>query len=75
MWTSLGAVTEPAGPRAASGRFWAVTLVAAVGLFLLGFLIGTVRTSPLFGAEPGCAADGSGRGEGRERKWGEALCN
>ncbi|NXC43912.1 FOLH1 carboxypeptidase, partial [Penelope pileata] len=40
MWTSLGAVTEPAGPRAASGRFWAVTLGTAVGLFLLGFLIG-----------------------------------
>ncbi|NXW10164.1 FOLH1 carboxypeptidase, partial [Fregetta grallaria] len=40
MWTSLGAVTEPAGPRAASGRFWAVVLGAAAGLFLLGFLIG-----------------------------------
>lgn len=53
MWTSLGAVTEPAGPRAASGRFWAITLGAAVGLFLLGFLIGTMRTSPLFGAESG----------------------
>ncbi|NXH68816.1 FOLH1 carboxypeptidase, partial [Hydrobates tethys] len=40
MWTSLGAVTEPAGPRAASGRFWAIVLGAAAGLFLLGFLIG-----------------------------------
>ncbi|NXL05603.1 FOLH1 carboxypeptidase, partial [Mesembrinibis cayennensis] len=40
MWTSLGAVTEPAGPRAASGRFWAVVLGAAAGLFVLGFLIG-----------------------------------
>ncbi|XP_068251742.1 glutamate carboxypeptidase 2-like isoform X1 [Nyctibius grandis] len=40
MWTSLGAATEPAGPRAASGRFWAVVLGAAAGLFLLGFLIG-----------------------------------
>ncbi|KAM7131150.1 putative N-acetylated-alpha-linked acidic dipeptidase [Ciconia maguari] len=40
MWTSLGAVTEPAGPRAARGRFWAVVLGAAAGLFLLGFLIG-----------------------------------
>ncbi|NWX49683.1 FOLH1 carboxypeptidase, partial [Steatornis caripensis] len=40
MWTSLGAVTEPAGPRAASGRFCAIVLGAAAGLFLLGFLIG-----------------------------------
>ncbi|XP_063181184.1 glutamate carboxypeptidase 2-like isoform X2 [Chroicocephalus ridibundus] len=40
MWTSLGAAREPAGPRAASGRFWAVVLGAAAGLFLLGFLIG-----------------------------------
>ncbi|XP_064892269.1 putative N-acetylated-alpha-linked acidic dipeptidase [Columba livia] len=40
MWTLLGANTELAGPRAASGRFWAVVLGAAAGLFLLGFLIG-----------------------------------
>ncbi|NWR34704.1 FOLH1 carboxypeptidase, partial [Tachuris rubrigastra] len=40
MRTSLGAVSEPAGPRAASGRFWAAVLGAAAGLFLLGFLIG-----------------------------------
>ncbi|XP_065688676.1 putative N-acetylated-alpha-linked acidic dipeptidase [Patagioenas fasciata] len=40
MWTLLGANTELAGPRAASGRFWAVVLGAATGLFLLGFLIG-----------------------------------
>ncbi|NXV76816.1 FOLH1 carboxypeptidase, partial [Atlantisia rogersi] len=40
MWTSLGAVTEPVGPRAASGRFWVVVVGAAAGLFLLGFLIG-----------------------------------
>ncbi|XP_025937710.1 putative N-acetylated-alpha-linked acidic dipeptidase [Apteryx rowi] len=40
MWTSLRTVTEPAGPRAASGRFWALILGAAAGLFLLGFLIG-----------------------------------
>ncbi|NXE52846.1 FOLH1 carboxypeptidase, partial [Casuarius casuarius] len=40
MWTSLRTVTEPAGPRATSGRFWALILGAAAGLFLLGFLIG-----------------------------------
>ncbi|XP_066846007.1 glutamate carboxypeptidase 2-like isoform X2 [Anser cygnoides] len=40
MWTALGTLSEPPGPRAASGRFWAATLGAAVGLFLLGFLIG-----------------------------------
>ncbi|XP_074788659.1 putative N-acetylated-alpha-linked acidic dipeptidase isoform X1 [Athene noctua] len=40
MWRSLGAVREPAGPRAASGRLWAVVLGAAAGFFLLGFLIG-----------------------------------
>uniref|UniRef100_A0A8C3PPD4 Glutamate carboxypeptidase 2 n=1 Tax=Calidris pygmaea TaxID=425635 RepID=A0A8C3PPD4_9CHAR len=40
MWTLLGATTEPAGSRAASGRFWAIVLGAAAGLFLLGFLIG-----------------------------------
>ncbi|NXV14990.1 FOLH1 carboxypeptidase, partial [Cepphus grylle] len=40
MWTSLGAAREPAGHRAASGRFWAIVLGAAAGLFLLGFLIG-----------------------------------
>ncbi|NWR54901.1 FOLH1 carboxypeptidase, partial [Bucorvus abyssinicus] len=40
MGTLLGVATEPACPRAASGRFWAVVLGAAAGLFLLGFLIG-----------------------------------
>ncbi|XP_068786631.1 putative N-acetylated-alpha-linked acidic dipeptidase isoform X3 [Struthio camelus] len=40
MWTSLRTITEPAGPRAASGRFWALILGAAAGLFFLGFLIG-----------------------------------
>ncbi|XP_035184943.1 putative N-acetylated-alpha-linked acidic dipeptidase isoform X3 [Oxyura jamaicensis] len=40
MWTALGTLSEPPGPRAASGRFWSATLGAAVGLFLLGFLIG-----------------------------------
>ncbi|NXD82623.1 FOLH1 carboxypeptidase, partial [Halcyon senegalensis] len=40
MWTPLGAVTETGGSRAASGRFWAVLLGAAAGVFLLGFLIG-----------------------------------
>ncbi|XP_071288893.1 putative N-acetylated-alpha-linked acidic dipeptidase isoform X1 [Agelaius tricolor] len=40
MWTSLGARSESAGPRAASCRLWAVVLGAAAGFFLLGFLIG-----------------------------------
>uniref|UniRef100_A0A8C4UFP6 Glutamate carboxypeptidase 2 n=1 Tax=Falco tinnunculus TaxID=100819 RepID=A0A8C4UFP6_FALTI len=40
MWSSLGSVAEPASPRAARGRFWAVALGTAAGLFLLGFLIG-----------------------------------
>ncbi|XP_069664516.1 putative N-acetylated-alpha-linked acidic dipeptidase [Haliaeetus albicilla] len=39
MWTSLGTVTESAGRRAASCRFWAVVLGAAAGVFLFGFLI------------------------------------
>lgn len=46
MWTSLGTVTESAGRRAASCRFWAVVLGAAAGVFLVGFLIGTVRSNP-----------------------------
>lgn len=46
MGSSLGARSESAGPRAASGRFWAVVLGAAAGFFLLGFLIGTVHTNP-----------------------------
>ncbi|XP_061876358.1 glutamate carboxypeptidase 2-like isoform X2 [Colius striatus] len=40
MWTSLGTMTESASSRAASGRFWAVVLGVATGLFLFGFLIG-----------------------------------
>ncbi|NXA37235.1 FOLH1 carboxypeptidase, partial [Eudromia elegans] len=40
MWTSLRTVTEPAGPRAARGRCWALAVGAALGLFLLGFLVG-----------------------------------
>lgn len=46
MWTSFGARSESAGPRAASGRLWALVLGAAAGFFLLGFLIGTVQTNP-----------------------------
>ncbi|NWX88304.1 FOLH1 carboxypeptidase, partial [Nothoprocta pentlandii] len=40
MWASLRTMREPAGPRAASGRFWALMGAAAVGLFLFGFLVG-----------------------------------
>ncbi|XP_053912906.1 glutamate carboxypeptidase 2 isoform X3 [Cuculus canorus] len=40
MWAPLGALTEPSGPRANSGRCWAAVLGAAAGLLLLGFLLG-----------------------------------
>lgn len=69
MWTALGTLSEPPGPRAASGRFWAATLGAAVGLFLLGFLIGTVRTHPprvgrLSRPAPGASSRGRRLGAG-----------
>ncbi|XP_069739418.1 glutamate carboxypeptidase 2-like isoform X3 [Phaenicophaeus curvirostris] len=40
MWAPLGALAEPRGSRAASGRRWAAVLGAAAGLVLLGFLLG-----------------------------------
>lgn len=77
MWGSLGARSESAGPRAASGRLWAVVLGAAAGFFLLGFLIGTVQTNPPSHrglVQPGDVARSRGRGEERAGLQRPGLC-
>ncbi|XP_066467135.1 glutamate carboxypeptidase 2-like, partial [Tiliqua scincoides] len=50
MWTSLGTASEPTYPTGASScgsksRFWVLAGGAALGVFLLGFLIGWLSNS------------------------------